>query len=273
MQVRTLPHAVREIYPARFCPPQEGWLPEEIFYDDHRFIRASDPREILIYTGGAILHRRRGGRREYAGGFAFGYRATTFARNGSMTQKGTISGRLENLGPTGRRQPFTQDRADLRAIVAALQFLPWNMDCNRGWRSLVIATASKYVVNNATKGTIPRAWETEGETPHGMELYEFTNEDLWKLMISEIRKLQEDGVQVRFWRTPKGGDYNGGIDRCVRYAQRAALGNEQEEYQIVEAADPWLPPPSPSQPESLTQRYAPLGAPDNIILHDMRHLY
>lgn len=56
--------------------------------------------------------------------------------------------RLESRGPTGEAVPQTSNRAELRAITAALGYRLWN---NEGCRRLVIATDSSYTVDGSTE--------------------------------------------------------------------------------------------------------------------------
>jgi ribonuclease HI len=129
------------MYPSKFQPPQATDKPESLFADEHRFIRNSDPREILIYTDGSCLDN---GQSNPRGGCAFVYRPSAYTQTGSLTHRGIIPFRLETKGPTGYSYKQTSNRAELRAVIAALQFRDWSMDCNRSWRSLVIATDSEY---------------------------------------------------------------------------------------------------------------------------------
>lgn len=66
-----------ESYPSRFRPPQNTDTPKSLFADGHRFIRKSDPREILIYTDGACL---RNGQSNPQAGFAFVYRPSDITK-------------------------------------------------------------------------------------------------------------------------------------------------------------------------------------------------
>ena len=98
--------------------------------------------------------------------------------------------RLETMGPTGETYTQTSNRAELRAVIAALQFLDWSADCNRSWRSLVFATDSEYVAVNATE-RIAR-WEAAGwklASYKGRAPESVKNQDLWKLLLTLIRQL------------------------------------------------------------------------------------
>jgi ribonuclease HI len=204
-----------ESYPSRFQPPQDTDTPKSLFADEHRFIRISDPREILIYTDGACL---RNGQSNPQAGFAFVYRPSAYNQTGTLTHAGTICSRLETMGPTGETYTQTSNRAELRAVIAALQFLDWSADCNRSWRSLVLATDSEYVAVNATE-RIER-WEAKGwklASYKGRAPEPVKNQDLWKILLRLIRRLQANGVNVAFWRIPR--DWN---ERADEYAKKGA---------------------------------------------------
>ncbi|PMD19716.1 ribonuclease H-like protein [Hyaloscypha hepaticicola] len=199
-------------YPSRFRPPQDTDTPKSLFADEHRFIRKSDPREILIYTDGACL---RNGQSNPQAGFAFVYRSSAYNQTGTLTHAGTVRVRLETMGPTGETYTQTSNRAELRAVIAALQFLDWSTDCNRSWRSLVFATDSEYVAVNATERI--KRWEATGwklASYKGRAPEPVKNQDLWKLLLILIRQLREDGVNVAFWRIPR--EWNERADEFVK---------------------------------------------------------
>ncbi|TVY14040.1 hypothetical protein LARI1_G007595 [Lachnellula arida] len=148
--------AIQSSYPTLFEPPDDlGDTPESLFSSDHRFICESDPQQILIYTDGACS---RNGQIDAQAGYSFVYRPSAFSETGKLTHDGTINSSLETRGPTGQVYPQTSNRAELRAVIAALQFRDWSTDCNGGWRSLVFATDSEYVAINATQHI--QRWES-----------------------------------------------------------------------------------------------------------------
>jgi ribonuclease HI len=67
---------------------------------------------------------------------------------------------LEKEGPFGEPSLQTSNRAELRAVIAALRFRAWQ---GEGFKSLVIATDSEYVVEGATnwaRGWLRNNWRT-----------------------------------------------------------------------------------------------------------------
>ena len=142
--------------------------------------------------------------------------------------------RLETTGPTGEIYTQTSNRAELRAVIAALQFLDWSADCNRSWRSLVFATDSEYVAVNATE-RIER-WEATGwklASYKGRAPEPVKNQDLWKLLLKQIRYLQGNGVNVAFWRIPR--EWN---ERADESAKEAAERGEVLKFRKIESNGP-----------------------------------
>ncbi|KAI0997017.1 hypothetical protein K3495_g11166 [Podosphaera aphanis] len=194
-EARTLYFGTRT-FPSIFRPPSPLDLPTKLFANEHRFIRNDNPREILIFADGVCLQNSKAGP---IAGWAFVYRPSAYSQDGKLTHAGTISGRLEAKGPTGKLYTATSSRAELRAAVAALQFLDWSKDCNRGWRSIVIATDSDYVTFSVTKW-IPDWEDSKWKLVNGTDV---NNKDLWELLLQEVRKYHSEGVKVAFWRIPR----------------------------------------------------------------------
>lgn len=211
--------AVRQ-YPSKFQPPNSESNPVILFESEHRFIRKSNPREILIYTDGACLGN---GQNNPRGGCAFYFRRSAYTEDGELAFAGTICRRLEKRGPSGDLHKETSNRAELRAVIAALQFRDWSTDCNRSWRSVVIATDSEYVTIGATERI--QRWENEGWILAG-GYGKVKNTDLWKLLLLEIRALLNKGVNVSFWRIPR--EWN---EKADKYAKVAAGFPDNMQYE------------------------------------------
>jgi ribonuclease HI len=106
-----------------------------------RFARQSaEGNSFLIYTDGACLNN---GQANPAAGWGFVFRTPQASR----PDVGRVQGRLGDHGPSGESHPQTSNRAELRAVIAALQYRVWY---GEGWKKLVIATDSEYVVKGAT---------------------------------------------------------------------------------------------------------------------------
>jgi ribonuclease HI len=167
-------------------------------------------------------------------GWAFIYRPSAFDQNGKRTHGGTISCRLENKGPTGQDHKQSSRRAALRAVIGALQFCDWSKDCNRGWRSVVIATGSESVATGATDGAVDcelNGWKHFNRTRKRM--VEVKYQDLWRLLLEEVRKLQVEGVNVSFWHIPR--ELNA---RAKHFAKQGAEKAEVSVFKIYEEDGP-----------------------------------
>ncbi|KAK4230170.1 putative rnase h domain protein [Podospora fimiseda] len=159
-------------------------------------------KTMLMFTDGSCLAN---GMADPRAGWAFIF------RTGS---KGMVSGVLEQKGPDGELHIATSNRAELRAVIAALEFRSW---WGEGWERIVIATDSEYVVNGATswlRAWAARGWRTLGGSP-------VKNRDLWERLSERMRMCAEGGSEVSFWRIPRG--WNSDADQA---AKKAAGGSQ-----------------------------------------------
>ncbi|KAL2066947.1 hypothetical protein VTL71DRAFT_1371 [Oculimacula yallundae] len=154
MMTRTLHNTTTKTFATLFQPPRPSDTPQDLFDNEHRYIRKTDAREILFYTDGACS---RNGQEDPQAGCAFVYRPSAYNEDGLLTHGGTVAFPLERRGPIGVSFVHTSNRAELRAVIAVLQFCDWISDCNAGWRSVVIATDSEYVAHGATNWAL--RWE------------------------------------------------------------------------------------------------------------------
>jgi len=123
----------------------------------------------------------------------------------SSTRSRTISFRLEFKGPGDQEHPLTEPRAELRAAIAALQFIDWSQDSGHRWRSVVIVTRSEKLFDGAVSSHNSglRYWEVDDlwldpPTVFRDKQDDVSDSDLWKLLLVEIRRLHEQGVNVSF---------------------------------------------------------------------------
>jgi len=181
---QSLPSPITHI--TRFSPPKDTDTPQTLFIEGRRFIRRSKRDQILIYTDGACVNN---GQPLATAGCAFVFRLSS----STPAVDGTVSFHLERQGPSGIVYAQSSNRAELRAVIAALQFRAWH---GEGWTELVIATDSEYVVSGATQwvqGWARNGWMTSKNTP-------VKNRDLWELLLQEIRTAR---LRVLFWRIPR----------------------------------------------------------------------
>ncbi|EPS45818.1 hypothetical protein H072_174 [Dactylellina haptotyla CBS 200.50] len=186
---------------AAFAPPDINSTPQELFpagvnYDcfnvpHDRFIHIQHRRIILIYTDGACLMN---GDVSATAGCAFYFRPPGPTAFGSTT--GIISFRLEDKGPDAKPAPQTSNRAELRAVIAALEFRVWY---GEGQKHLVIATDSEYVVLGITQWV--KTWAQNGwRNSKGKPV---ANRDLWEFLLKELRNCKRNDFLVSFWRIPR----------------------------------------------------------------------
>ncbi|KAL9087243.1 MAG: hypothetical protein Q9165_006737 [Trypethelium subeluteriae] len=199
----------------RFTPPSATDTPETLFtaripevatIPAPRLIRISNPREFLIYTDGSCI---RNGAENAAGGCAFVFRPETSVsmiprhcasgydiRSMNLHTRGDCKFRLETHGPNGEAVEQTSNRAELRAVIGALQFRFWT---GEGFQRLVIATDSSYVVGGCTEWV--KKWQQNGwNTAAGKPV---KNRDLWEEIIKEMDRWSERGMEVQFWLLPR----------------------------------------------------------------------
>jgi ribonuclease HI len=151
-----------------------------------RFVHRDNGCQMLIFIAGVAVTNIRGHHPDAGCAFVFG----------GYRQHGTISFRLENEGPTGAAQPPTENRAALRAVIAALQSRDW---ASEGFKEIVFATDNAIVPYDA--GQLWRyknsGWchrrGTTWDTPR-----EVHNIDLWKHLLKVANEMRND-LNIKFW--------------------------------------------------------------------------
>lgn len=177
----------------------------------YRIVSRTNPREFLIYTDGSCLDN---GRPSPRAGCAFIFHPGIT----DQPRAGSCSFKLENRGPSGELHPQTSNRAELRAVIAALQFRFWK---GEGFESMVIATDSEYVVKGAT--TWVNSWQrNEWRTRSGQDV---KNKDLWEMLLDDIDTWRRRGLKVRFWHIPRNLNHEADAK-----AREAATESENENF-------------------------------------------
>ncbi|KAL2139661.1 hypothetical protein VTI28DRAFT_4886 [Corynascus sepedonium] len=156
--------------------------------------------KVLIHTDGACLDN---GHQNPRAGWAFWH---GFGPSGKRL---VASGRLENKGPFGDDSIQTSNRAELRAVIAALRFRFWP---GEGYHTVVIATDSEYVVEGSTKWA--KTWAKNGWIKRVGDSVK--NRDLWEALLGEIERYEEEGLAVEFWRIPR--EWNTVADTAAKEA-------------------------------------------------------
>ncbi|KAI1080084.1 ribonuclease H-like protein [Whalleya microplaca] len=183
-----------KVFPTKFTPPNRSILPTELFRGQRtyakltRYIHRDDPRAILIFTDGACLNN---GQPNPKAGWAF------VDGPGLKGKPSTASFRLESKGPFGDEGIQSSNRAELRAVIAALRFRHWP---GEGFTSITFATDSEYVVEGSTKWAktwVKNGWKTSAQA-------DVKNKDLWEMLLGEAERWNDKGLSIRFWRIPRG---------------------------------------------------------------------
>lgn len=166
-----------------------------------RYIHRNDPQKVLIFTDGACLNN--GKENPRAGwGLVDGPGFT-----GQPIR--TASGRLEEKGPFGDPGIQSSNRAELRAVIAALRLRHWT---GEGFNTMVIATDSEYVTAGSTEWTrtwIKNNWRTAGKT-------DVKNKDLWEMLLGEVERWDDEGLSIQFWKIPR--EWNAVADAAAKKA-------------------------------------------------------
>ncbi|KAK0643998.1 hypothetical protein B0T16DRAFT_191816 [Cercophora newfieldiana] len=244
------------LQPATIFKPQDGSLAPEIHFPLQtvmvpdrppypRFVNRFDSREILLVVDGSCVNNGRHLREDEApvGGCSFTFKGTpsisldppptpiTFPFLGLQSQEvsGSIAFRLEREGPDGEPVEHTSNRAKLRAVIAALQFRPWDAE---GWRSVVILTDLEYIVRGATTW-LPR-WVKRSWKKPGRSAGKYANRDLWEELQSRIDELRTRDCEVSFWLVRAGDEYESRFiartKEAARRAARVSPGMEVEKF-------------------------------------------
>ncbi|KXJ85549.1 hypothetical protein Micbo1qcDRAFT_169301 [Microdochium bolleyi] len=189
-------HATGAVFPTLFRFPLA--TPQQLFkhasidgFGLHRFVSRSDSTQALVFVDGACTNN---GQQSPSGGWAV-VNNPSFCTSmaGFSTQASVISARLEERGPAGDSAVATSNRAELRASIAALRECNW---VGEGFRSLVIATDSAYVVDGATRWS--KAWlSSDWKLQNGETV---KNQDLWDLLLGQIEAAKDEGLSVEFWK-------------------------------------------------------------------------
>ncbi|KAI8946031.1 ribonuclease H-like domain-containing protein [Xylaria longipes] len=201
------------VFPTVFNPPSAQVKPTELFPGKAtyaritRYIRHQYPTQVLIFTDGACLNN---GQPNPKAGWAF------VQGPGFGGQPSTVSGRLENAGPFGDPSIQTSNRAELRAVIAALRFRAWD---GEGFKTIVIATDSEYVSQGAT--TWARTWIRNGWQKNGSG--EVKNKDMWETLLGEVERWHDRGVSIQFWRIPRA--WNTVADAAAKKAAEEVVEN------------------------------------------------
>jgi len=171
-----------------FRPPSASSKPTELFsvqmnncsVRGYRFIRTTDPKEMLMFVDGSSLGN---GSPTARAGYGVVFAPVQWFH--------PISDRLEQ---DGNKQ--TSNRAELRAVIGALGLRSW---IGEGFKRIVIACDSEYVVNGISAWIL--RWRVNGwKTKTGAAV---ANQDLWKMLQAKLREMEKQEMLVQFWWIPR----------------------------------------------------------------------
>jgi ribonuclease HI len=169
-----------------------------------RLVHRSEKTRVLVFVDGACVNN---GQPEPRAGWAV---VLGVPRNdGDTDGRSIVSGRLEDQGPFGESFKATSNRAELRAVIAALRACDWRAD---GYTNLVIATDASYVVDGATQHA--KRWVRNGWKIHTGDAVK--NQDLWELLLGEAERWDDKGLRVEMWKTPR--ELNHAADKAAKHA-------------------------------------------------------
>ncbi|KAJ4154118.1 hypothetical protein LMH87_010581 [Akanthomyces muscarius] len=186
------------VFPSKFQPPVSHLPPTELFRGRVRFMNMirctlpDDSSTLVLMTDGACLNN---GQANPKAGWAF------FQGLSTEGQPRVVSNALEKQGPWGDDAIQTSNRAELRAVIAALRFRYWP---GEGFSTAVIATDSEYVVEGSTqwaKTWVRNGWKTRGQ--RGTDSVNVKNKDLWEVLLGECERAHRKGLTIQFWKIPR----------------------------------------------------------------------
>ncbi|KAK4170671.1 ribonuclease H-like domain-containing protein [Triangularia setosa] len=203
---RVLTRGTGRAFPTKFVPPSASVTPLELFSGREsrmlvtRCTLPTDAGKFLICTDGACLDN---GQQNPKAGWAFWHGF------GPADKPLVASNRLEKKGPFGADGNQTSNRAELRAVIAALCFRYWP---GEGFHTMVVATDSEYVVEGSTKWA--KTWIKNDWVKRGGEAVK--NRDLWEALLGQIEQYKDNGMAVKFWRIPR--EWNTVADTAAKEA-------------------------------------------------------
>ncbi|KAI1146774.1 hypothetical protein F4825DRAFT_439658 [Nemania diffusa] len=185
-----------KVFPSKFGASTTNTRPDDLFSPSptgqdevYHFVHRNNPKKALAYADGACSDN---GQQNPQAAWAAVLRPPI----GDNSRPCMVTGRLELKGPFGDESVATSNRAELRAAIAVLRRNDWRAD---GFTSIVIATDSSYLVEGAT-GWV-RSWVRNGwKTRTGDSV---KNQDLWELLLGEVEKCKEIGLEVELWKIPR----------------------------------------------------------------------
>ncbi|KAA1471340.1 hypothetical protein DENSPDRAFT_837320 [Dentipellis sp. KUC8613] len=193
----------------QFVPPAGTTSPADLFKPMMNACTVPGPRwiyhdpatgvnSVLIFTGGLALND---GQENARAGYSVIFRPDARVEIGQALE--FVPG-----------YALTQDRAHLRAAVAALRLRYW---AGEGFWRIVIGATSEYVVQNAGE-RLERWRANRWKYSNGRAV---KNKDLWMLLLEELELFERKGVSVQFYLLDAQS-----AARVMKVAKRGATSNK-----------------------------------------------
>ncbi|KXS95502.1 hypothetical protein AC579_6502 [Pseudocercospora musae] len=166
-----------------FTYPNPGGQVAGLYY------RRGDHRTILIYVAGFCVYDTDfSGNIHSRAGCAWVFRPPPHSLHGRIKSVG-----LEQQGPSHEEHPLTSHRAELHAVIGALETGHW---FDIGMKNIVIASSSDPLVLGITERI--EDWKEQGWRDTSGTV--IANLDLWEELLREINRYSNFGTKVYFWK-------------------------------------------------------------------------
>ncbi|KAK7703034.1 hypothetical protein SLS64_009305 [Diaporthe eres] len=140
----------------------------------------------------------------------------------------TVSFPLEKRGPDGKAYPPTSIRAELRAIIGALEFRPWWAE---GWERVVLIIDNEMLSYGATGWLRQWAGKEKWKTADGRPR---PDRDLWEKLSTIMGSYADKACEISFFLVSR--DMNWAADRAASAAAEKGAFLEQYTPQFDRAA-------------------------------------
>lgn len=238
-----------DIISALFVPDPRSWHP-------YRFVRRTNPRQVLVMCAGTALsphqiksvevaHRVAAGMipREEAAKSLASYYSTTENTNLQAglgfiysPDKAICDALHENFDATRVEKNFarrlerpefpattTRHRAALRSVIAALEYIRWEEE---GFDKIVLATHHGWIVRGISHDIWEwrqNGWKFMRNSVLGLPGENVPDRDLWELLDYVVRQYESIDCNCRFWHIPKSAN-----KEAIALAEMGALKTNQQ---------------------------------------------
>ncbi|WFD23693.1 hypothetical protein MEQU1_002387 [Malassezia equina] len=238
-----------DIIAALFVPDPRSWHP-------YRFVRRTNPRQVLVMCAGTALsphqikstevaHRVAAGMipREEAAKSLASYYSTTENTNLQAglgfiysPDKAICDALHENFDATRVEKNFarrlerpefpattTRHRAALRSVIAALEYIRWEEE---GFDKIVLATHHGWIVRGISHDIWEwrqNGWKFMRNSVLGLPGENVPDRDLWELLDYVVRQYESIDCNCRFWHIPKSAN-----KEAIALAEMGALKTNQQ---------------------------------------------